>query len=128
MRSSNHRLMGQMEKETSLNDPNHLMDVGIESFWIPNGRREAAVQNYIAVIRHKDTSRPLTHLDGSSQVLQALAHWMGGKRDHFDGKWETFSQGGHSLRLVGNHNKAPCHRGHNFLTQQRPTTSFKEGK
>ena len=43
MRPSNHRLMGQMEKETRLNDPNNLVDVGIEGFWIPNGRREAAV-------------------------------------------------------------------------------------
>ena len=43
MRPSYHCLMGQMEKETSLNDPNNLVDTDIEGFWIPNARREAAI-------------------------------------------------------------------------------------
>ena len=112
--------MGQMKKETRLNDPNNLMDVGIESFWIPNAIWEAAVKNHIAIVGDKDTPRLVTRCDGGSQVLQARAHWMSGKWNHFNWQWEMFSQGGHALRLVGHHKKALRNRGDNFLTQQRP--------
>src|SRR5579871_3182400 len=128
MRPSNHRLMGQMEKETGLNDPNNLMDTSIEGFWTPNGRGEAAIQNHIAIVGDKGIPRLVTRCDGGSQVLQARAHWMGGKWNHLDWKGETFSQVGHALRLVGNHKKALRNRGDNFLTQQRTTTTFQEGQ
>ena len=112
--------MGQMEKETRLNDPYNLVEVGIESFWIINTIGEAAVKNHIAIVGDKDTSRLVTRCDGGSQILQALAHWMGGKWNHFDWQREMFSQGGHALRLVGHHKKALRNRGDDFLTQQPP--------
>src|SRR5690348_1853372 len=105
MRASNHRLMGQMEKETRLNDPNNVVDTDIEGFWIPNRGREAAIQDHIAIVSDEDTSRLVTQCDGGSQLLQARVHWMSGKWNHFDGKREMFSQGGHALRLVGHHKK-----------------------
>jgi hypothetical protein len=108
--------MGQLEKETSFNDPNNLVDLYIEGFWIPNGRREAAVQNHITVVGDEDTPRPVTQFDGGEEALLALAHWMGGKWNHFDWNREKLTQVGHSLRLVGNHSKALRNRGDNFLT------------
>ena len=42
------------------------------------------------------------------------------------GSGKMFSQVGHALRLVGNHNKALRNRGDNFLTQQSTTTTFEK--